>query len=407
MSEPDKNFHLLVLSDIHAHDSNIEASDAPSSYSTKANYLNNPRLNPLASIPGVLKDAGLKPDVIVTPGDLADKNDSSAQQVAWRQLEEIKKKTGAKRLIGTVGNHDIDSRRSFPDQLPNCSLKALSPLFPMAGNANADKFWSNGFVVYKLADFDASLAIINSCQLHGVIAGEKAEDEYRRGKIPSEVLENFRVAAEAVKTSKNVLLLHHHVRRHPNASDDRSHLENGETLIGILEHMGGPWLVVHGHLHLPWLSYGGTALKSPAILSAGSVAARTYPVNGQHPRNQMYFVSFRNDPSSAKGSGCKGTIRSWDWTPHIGWERSKATSGLPWRTGFGTKGGIPSLADAVDSALRMKAGSQAEWSELNTDVPALNFLTPTDTSDLVEALAGKGVRVHFDVLGVPEYVRKV
>lgn len=395
---------MLVISDPHAHNLDVEDPQAPSYFSTMPQYANDPRINPLLSIPKVLEDAALVPDLLLCPGDLADKNDGPAQQMLWSQLDDLKTKIKAKRLIATVGNHDLDSRRLFSDQLPDTSLKSLVPQFPISGKANAAKFWSDGFLIYPLINFDATIVILNSCLLHGLTSPDAIEKEYLRGSVPSNVLAKLQNGLSTT-TNKNVLMLHHHVRKHPWVHQDASFLKNGETLVAMLEATEVPWLILHGHFHTPWLTYASSAMNAPTVFSAGSVSARTFPVMGQHPRNQMYFISLGRDHQQS--CGIQGTVRSWDWTPHLGWELAKSASGLPWRTGFGTKGGIPELVSKIDTELGTRNGKQADWNGLVATIPPLGYLTPSDTMQTVKELTHRGIKVHFDVLGVPEYLRKI
>jgi hypothetical protein len=54
---------LLVISDIHASDNDLEADNAVSWYSTLPLY-DSPTRNPFRGIPKLLKDEGLSTDVV-------------------------------------------------------------------------------------------------------------------------------------------------------------------------------------------------------------------------------------------------------------------------------------------------------------------------------------------------------
>src|SRR5882672_2828534 len=102
-------FSILVLSDLHLHHGDNEAGK-PSYLSSKP-ALQSPTRNPLAGIPDLLTQASIKPQWIICPGDLGDGCDELAQSHAWQALLQLKRKTHAKKLIATTGNHDVDSRR--------------------------------------------------------------------------------------------------------------------------------------------------------------------------------------------------------------------------------------------------------------------------------------------------------
>src|ERR1022692_1873708 len=153
-------FSLLVISDLHAHSGDPSGGDAPSNYSTN-NLYGAPTINPMVDIATLVKDAGLSVDWIVCPGDLGDKADPNAQNAAWAQLEKIRIAVGADLLLGTAGNHDIDSRRTLPEFDPKSALQLLHPKFPTnvfcfeAGDGvHSDRFWSRNFVVMPFPDFD-------------------------------------------------------------------------------------------------------------------------------------------------------------------------------------------------------------------------------------------------------------
>src|SRR3954470_1984884 len=108
---------LLVISDLHAHAGDPEKSDAPSFLSTNALY-DAPTINPMTAIPDLIRKEGLRADWVISPGDLGDKAQPAPQAFAWTSLSRIRDELGATHLIGTTGNHDIDSRRAFPNYDP-------------------------------------------------------------------------------------------------------------------------------------------------------------------------------------------------------------------------------------------------------------------------------------------------
>jgi metallophosphoesterase superfamily enzyme len=99
---------------------------SPSYLSCRPEYLSL-KQNPIEDAVSVIKKLGGAIDWLVCPGDLADKCDIVAQSAAWAQLEQLKRRLHARRLIGTVGNHDVDSRRADPARLPDEALRNLNP----------------------------------------------------------------------------------------------------------------------------------------------------------------------------------------------------------------------------------------------------------------------------------------
>lgn len=139
----DPMLRFVVLSDLHAHQQDVDDASAPSRLSLLSRHQDK-AVNPVAAFPEALKSADFAPQLVICPGDLGDKNDGVAQQYAWAALEGLKKKVHANRLIGVVGNHDLDSRRTDTAQLPNSNLKTLSPTFPLSSKAKSSNYWSDG-----------------------------------------------------------------------------------------------------------------------------------------------------------------------------------------------------------------------------------------------------------------------
>jgi hypothetical protein len=61
---------------------------------------------------------------------------------------EFKRKVKARVLLGTVGNHDVDSRLRFSEFDPKGHLQALSPPFPGV-NGVADRYWARNFHIQE------------------------------------------------------------------------------------------------------------------------------------------------------------------------------------------------------------------------------------------------------------------
>lgn len=277
----DAMLRFVVLSDLHAHQQDIDDASAPSRLSLLPRHQDK-AVNPVAAFHTVVTSINFDPHLIVCPGDLGDKNDSVAQQYAWKELEKLKTRLRANRLIGVVGNHDLDSRRTDASQLPNSNLKSLTPTFPLSSKTKSNKYWSDGFVFHEFAD--ACFLLVNSCAFHGIEAKTSVE-EHTHGKIPKETIQSIRSQIRFKCKSINALVVHHHIRQHPWLPDETSHIENGPELLDVLSASGHQWLVLHGHAHMPHLGYANANALSPIIFSAGSVSARLWNVPNRLPRS--------------------------------------------------------------------------------------------------------------------------
>jgi 3',5'-cyclic AMP phosphodiesterase CpdA len=408
-----KDLNLLVISDPHAHSGDPLTSNA-SYYSTDTRF-QSVALNPFSGIADLIKSEGLHVDWVVSPGDLGDKADPSAQQVAWKELHDIKDRLAASALIGTTGNHDVDSRRARKEFDPKGALQSLFPTFPLeigcyveGDNVYADRFWSKNFVVVPFEHFDTTLVVINSSAFHGYSSEvKKAPTEHLHGRLSPQTIEAIKEAIRSVKTAVNIVLLHHHVKPHPWIEDGGSVAKGGELLVEMLKESGKRWLIVHGHQHVPHLSYADASPFAPVVLSAGSVAAKTYLVRGKHARNQIHHIKLNPNDSSANGVHLFGQVRSWTWSPHIGWTRAQRDAGLPYICGFGFRKDLTEVRDQLLAVANKAPNRLVRWEELIGEEPRLYNMMPDDQEGLIKIIKEKGGKVQFDDQGQPSYLEGV
>jgi 3',5'-cyclic AMP phosphodiesterase CpdA len=393
-------FNILVLSDLHLHHGDNEAGK-PSYLSSKP-ALQSPARNPLTGIPDLLAQANIAPQWIVCPGDLGDGCDELAQSHAWQALTQLKRKTRARRLIGTTGNHDVESRRNNSETRPNDFLLALTPTFPTSPRSVSDRYWRDNFVYVEECTADINLLIVNSCAFHGVVAGPGCEEEFRRGRISSETIDRISETIRPKMKRRNLLLVHHHIRQHPWLPGETSHMVNGPALLEVLRNTGAQWLVIHGHQHLPNLSYAEGGEVSPIVFSAGSVAAQTTTVRGKRARNQLYCIQF--DLTAPNNSALQGRMICWDWTPHVGWQMASRDSGLPHSCGFGYRGPLTDLASKIVNHVQQSNHNHIRWSEIVAKFPEVSCLIPEDVETLIECLQKQEAVVDYDRWGVPSAI---
>ncbi len=394
--------NVLVISDPHAHARDPLASDSPSYYSTDSKY-RTAQLHPFVGLAQQIKAEGLKVDWIFAPGDLGDKADATAQKAAWDDLEEVRRSLGATLLFGTVGNHDVDSRRKIAEFDPKGTLQALVPTFPTKfacfeddDKVFSDRYWSRNFVKIDFTDLSTKLIIINSSAFHGYQSeNDKVPAEHLHGRISPITLDLIRKQLGS-PAAINIVLLHHHVRTHPWIKDGGSLAIGADRLLEMLKATDHQWIIVHGHQHVPHLSYADATPFAPVILSSGSVAAKTYQVQGGFPRNQMHLLSIDIDQSVANGSLPYGEVTSWSWTPEVGWGRAKSDAGLPFSCGFGFRPNFLELRDQLYAQASRGKDGLAKWTDLISSEQRLSFLVPEDMTGLLTLLRKKGARLQFN-----------
>jgi hypothetical protein len=355
------------------------------------------RQNPILGAATFLKEHKFDVDIVACPGDLSDRADAVAQREAWTQLEGLRKKLHASRLIGTVGNHDVDSRRADASNLPDATLRNLVPRFPLNDRRLAAQFWSKQYTILKLPNHDATIVILNSSALHGVVPGKEQGPEHLHGKLTEASLSALADDLKGSLSSVNVLMMHHHIRKHPWLTGDASHATNGTMALELLRNTGVQWFVIHGHQHLPSIGYAEGGALSPIILSAGSIAAKTYSVRGKTPRNQMYCVEFETERT---GASLTGRIFAWDWIPFAGWQKSTRESGLPRECGFGSRD-TDGVARRLVALLQTASDKRMSWLDASTAVPEIAHLTPEDLDVVVGQLEHSQVEIAYDRWQVP------
>lgn len=383
---------LLIVSDIHASDKNLGKDDAVSWFSTLPEYKNSPRTNPFVGIPQLLKQENLTVNYLLCPGDLADRAQPAAQTAAWDRLEELKHNTGAQQLIGTVGNHDIDSRLAFSDFDPKTTLQSLTPAFPGLAEADCDFFWSRNFVIR--VDGDVRFLILNSCAFHGIHSGEarNSHTEYLHGRVSARTIDAILSKLEGVTPKLNVLLLHHHIVKNEHITEkDYSEMKNGSALIrGLVDSASGPWLIVHGHQHYPDLFYAPGTAGSPVVLSAGSMSRRLDGALAQRALNQIYHIELPIEQFGSLGCYPCGIVRSWHWTHNVGWnktgfERPENTS-VPYRAGFGCRKHPDWWVDEINQRLSSAESDYLYWNDLLGNLPELRYVLPADLRAVLKKL---------------------
>jgi hypothetical protein len=160
-------------------------------------------------------------------------------------------------------------------------------------------------------------------------------------------------------------------------------MKGGEELLALLDaDPSCPWLVVHGHKHVPRLSFGPGESCPPIIFSAGSVSSTFYGSLASRVRNQFYILelSQRLTPTT----NLVGTFRAWDWAAGIGWAPASPKNSLPPFGGFGFRGNNAHLTTRIQS--EVPRNGYIKWSELLAKVPELEFTLPATLSVVLEEL---------------------
>jgi predicted MPP superfamily phosphohydrolase len=384
---------FLILSDIHACDEDPASSQAPS-YVSSFNSAATARLDPLSDLKRVFVEDAFKPDYILCAGDITNRSSPTAFNYAWGRLHGLAADLGAQ-LIATVGNHDLDSRFQANKFDPRGYAMSLAPTLPVADRLSYLEYWAQNFTVLKFDD--CNVAALNTAAYHGI--GKDIENEIEHGRISEVTLEKLEhELSQLDPRPTNILLCHHHPIRGDHGDHDLIGLtRGGEKLVDILGRASSPWIIVHGHKHVPDLFYGhGGGSNAPVVLGSASFSAQVNRDAQNKNPNQVHLLI--TDPAGAAQEGLTyaGSVLSWTWQAGVGWSKAQGAQGLPHVTGFGYKASIDVLAQKLDDQLTADSRNHLSWNDAVGAVPSISRLVPTDFRSFREALRKLGLTILSD-----------
>lgn len=385
---------FLLLSDIHATDQNPSGSDAPS-YVSSFNAGSAGKKDPLTDLRRLLEEEEECPSHILCAGDITNRSNPSSLSFAWGQLHSLASDLGAK-LITTVGNHDIDSRYMENKYDPRGYAMALAPTIPIADRNNFLEYWAEHFTL--ISEDGCNILVLNTAAYHG--GGKAAEVEIEHGRISDHTLSAITKALGSLPEAPiNLVLCHHHPQKPEGQDKELQGLtRGGAELVDILANSGEPWIIVHGHKHVPELYYGLGGGNAPVILGCASFSAQVNSDAQNKNPNQVHLLKFDHAGASATGASIAGQVRSWSWQPGVGWARTLGKLGLPHRSGFGHRGSPKHVSTQIDK-LVPAAPSFMSWSDAVAKAPYLRYILPRDVQLLEGFLSKKGINVLRDDSG--------
>ncbi len=384
---------IAVISDLHAF------SDSATAVAPSHLDINRPKnqrgKHPISGLKHVIEERKLSADILLCPGDLGDKADKKGIEYAWGAIQEIGQALHSGHIVGTSGNHDLDSRYKLTGYDPQEFLKQLMPPYPFSDHVKNESYWARHFALHDGDNY--RLLVLNSSAYHG-----GAPKEIDHGRVAdNSIAEMEATLAQLSPKNVNVLLCHHHPLEHVDfEAKDYEAMEGGQRLLHVLgSGKYGQWLVIHGHKHHPKLEYASGAGDSPVILSAGSLCAVIYSTLQTLARNEFHIVTL--DINEVKRFGLVGRVLSWDWAFGDGWAPSRPGSGLPNQCGFGFRTDLKVLADRIAGNLQ---GEFAEWRSVRDAIPEVDFLIPQDYAKVVRNLKQHhGIQI-LELDGMPEQI---
>lgn len=354
----------------------------------------NPSMNPFAGVQKLIAENELSADILICGGDLGDRAVPQALQYAWKQINEIGDLLGAAEVLASAGNHDVDSRFAHNDHDAKGQLLSLDPSFPTQHESNWMEYWAKNYTI--LSSHGIRFTMVNSSAFHGYQKpreSHKTEDhppEYLNGRVADRTLDTLKVELDRLGEHPiNVLLCHHHPAKNDVVGlTDYSHMKNGDRLLNLLDSADvGPWLVLHGHKHIPRIFNAPGSSSSPTIFSAGSFAAKQYPEIQDIARCEFYLLDLIVPEAMGSGS-VKGKVSVWQWSYGVGWKRGKHGNGMGYSAAFGSRVDVEELAkETADKLKSANSGQRIEWADILKTEPKIEYLIPDDAKRFFAVLS--------------------
>jgi len=385
-----RQIRLALLSDLHAFQSSGNGKGAPSFLPANPG-VSDP--DPFGDLDKLIERENLHANLVMCGGDISDKADFRGFQYAWLKLHALKQKLNAKELVSTCGNHDLNSRLIDIDEDPDPkgALQTLSPRFPFDDEKLTDRFWSRNFALIDPLP-GVCVVVLNTSAYHGGM-----EHELEHGRVSERTITAIKRDLQGRRPADlNILLCHHHPRPlrgvWGNAPDPEFMKKGGELLSALTQCTASPWLILHGHRHIPNLEH---TLDPYSIV----VGASSFSSQMQGRFNQFHLLEIEVDPTG--DVPLKGAVETWSWNMTGGWQQrpiSNDDEGFPPLCGFGSTLPPRAMVEKIESIVN-SGPAYMEWTEVLESVPDIRFTTPAHFRQIEQLLGDKQIHLHRDKEG--------
>ncbi len=385
---------IAVISDLHCHPEKVDYTAETFLYSDMPDRPT--ETHPIQSLLNLIRKEKLTTEVVLVPGDLTNRCDQAGMGAAWGFLLNVKRALKAKNLIGTIGNHDVESHAPNSPDIFRIA-KNIRTDFPFANQKARTEFWGERFCIIETKSF--RILVINSVSQHA------DKNEAKRGSFTDVDLEKLSNILISKKPKKiQVAMFHHHPIPHEDlglGSEDL--MVNGQRLISLLE-KNDFQVAVHGHKHQPKIRYASGGNNSLAVFASGSLSAAGNKVLSV-TRNTFHIIEFYPRITMKNGIGI---IRSWEFSRGIGWKAASLQgAGFPGKTGFGCREAHERLAQKIVRYFK-KQKCYKGWSEIIKRFPMVEYLIPQDFEGLKNLLEKKyGIKILYDDEGRPHQMGEI
>lgn len=373
---------ILLISDLHATVGGLHEDETHLSFTNRESAFADSLLQYLSKIDS-------RCDLLVCAGDIANKADRTAFEQGWAFVNRLRDSCAIPELLAVPGNHDHDSRGNNSIDPKTC-MQFVEPRFPTLDFEWATHFWAWNWMP-KETDVHNAL-LVNTSAYHGLKV-EGVDHGRILPEIRAQIVDYARLRLSPKRI--NYLVCHHHPVYLPRL-DGQPDTQSADGGLELLEEIGrlnlGPWLVFHGHRHLPRITYASSGGgDGPLIFSAGSISAKLNAELGL-TSNQFCIVEIDLDETDRTGKAV-GTFETHEWHWGSGWQESKSRF-LPFRGGFGSTRTPKEIGKTIDGLVDR---SRVVTPEVLATISAqIRYLTPDGLSQLDTFLSRMKVFLRRD-----------
>lgn len=378
---------IAVISDLHCRHSSGKGLTDVNTYLTTDLFPTPINRNPVESLRAMIK-GNITADLLLCPGDITDKCDPQGLITGWEHLSKISTSLGARKLIATVGNHDVDSHKIVNQDKNAFDLVKRLLEYPTPDPAANTLFWGSEYCIIEEDDF--LVLSINSSFNH------TDKESAKMSQIEQKTIDAIEKDLNDRDLKKiKIALTHHHPMIHSNMDyKDTDFLDKSDVLLSLLDRLDFA-ICIHGHKHDPRLEYK----NSIPVFAAGSFSS-TMNILDIKADNTFHLITIE------KGTR-QGVIESWVYSPKNGWTQKK-DSYFPCFTGFGNRGNIEQIASDIAKWFNDAAKEYMNYSDLLIEFPQLKNLVPDDQIKLNDKmLSDHNIKFVPNLPNVPENIFKL
>ncbi len=382
MSNENDIFKIAIMSDMHVGTTEEDKENTWLTTSAPDNHT-----NPITTLEELIEEKKISANILLNCGDMSIKAEFSSQEYAWDKTNQLGEKINAK-VMGTIGNHDVDSMCKNSDYDVKGGLQSLNPPFPGLDDSYGDKYWSRNYAI-KIIE-NVRILNINSCAYHGVCSDKSDKKEFMHGRVSIQTIDSIKKELEKDqnKYDLNICFFHHHIDALINCKQtgDYSAMIKGEELIEAISSSSKTnWLLIHGHKHCPNIQEKKTTDGMQHIIfSAGSFSSKRPKIDTNI--QQFYIIEAVKNSLEKNSLPISGQIKAWTYGYGEGWLESTQEAKICYGMGFGFTEDIRVLAKKIDKVYLSYDEKYCEWAEIMKKIPNLDYISNSNLHSLIDTL---------------------